>query len=161
MSDTFGASRRFHILAENDFCCRDSCVRCLRPASQVEGGAGSCCARPAYGIPHRIFSNVGTEFTNRAILKWANENDMDGVYINSGKPRQTTFIDAINGSLREELIYQELFDSLGDARRKLALWRSDYIKVRSHSSLNNQTPAVEHWGFVLSMHAGVLHELVY
>ena len=37
--------------------------------------------------------------------------------------------------------YQHLFDTLDDARRKLALWRYDYNNVRPHSSLGNQTPA--------------------
>jgi len=34
-----------------------------------------------------------------------------------------------------------LFDSLDDARRKLAIWRYDYNNVRPHSSLGNETPA--------------------
>ena len=34
-----------------------------------------------------------------------------------------------------------MFDSLEDARRKLALWRYDYNNVRPHSSLGNLTPA--------------------
>jgi len=36
---------------------------------------------------------------------------------------------------------EEIFDTLDDARRKLALWRYDYNNVRSHSSLGNQTSA--------------------
>jgi len=40
-----------------------------------------------------------------------------------------------NGSLRNELLNEELFDSLADARRKLAIWRYDYNNVRPHSSL--------------------------
>ena len=36
---------------------------------------------------------------------------------------------------------EEIFDSLADARRTLALWRYDYNHVRPHSSLGNQTPA--------------------
>ncbi|SFQ14752.1 Integrase core domain-containing protein [Tranquillimonas alkanivorans] len=47
---------------------------------------------------------------------------------------------AINGSLRDELLNEEIFDTLDDARRKLALWRYDYNAVRPHSSLGNQTP---------------------
>jgi putative transposase len=34
-----------------------------------------------------------------------------------------------------------MFESLDDARRKLALWRYDYNNVRPHSSLGNKTPA--------------------
>ncbi|EPX81697.1 Mobile element protein [Litoreibacter arenae DSM 19593] len=34
-----------------------------------------------------------------------------------------------------------MFDSLDDARRKLAIWRSDCKNVRPHSSFGNETPA--------------------
>lgn len=83
----------------------------------------------------------GTEFTSRAILKWANANDVDWHYIDPGKPQQNAFIESFNGSLRDELLNEEMFDSLDDARRKLALWRYDYNNVRPHSSLGNQAPA--------------------
>jgi hypothetical protein len=36
---------------------------------------------------------------------------------------------SFNGSLRDELLNEEIFDSLDDARRKLALWRYDYKPV--------------------------------
>ncbi|MFX0547536.1 integrase core domain-containing protein, partial [Roseovarius sp. S1116L3] len=83
----------------------------------------------------------GAEFISRAILKWANENDVDWHYIDPGKPQQDAFIESFNGSLRDELLNEELFDSLDDARRKLALWRYDYNNVRPHSSLGNKAPA--------------------
>jgi hypothetical protein len=94
-----------------------------------------------YGKPASIVSDNGTEFTSRAILKWANDNGVDWHYINPGKPQQNAFIESFNGSLRDELLNEEMFDSLEDARRKLALWRYDYNNVRPHSSLGNQTPA--------------------
>ena len=58
----------------------------------------------------------------------------------SSKPQQNAFIESFNGSLRDELLNEEIFDTLDDARRKLALWRYDYNTVRPHSSLGNQTP---------------------
>ena len=87
-----------------------------------------------------IVSDNGTEFTSRAILKWADENEAPWHYIDPGKPQQNAFIESFNGSLRDELLNEEIFDSLDDARRKLALWRYDYNTVRPHSSLGNQTP---------------------
>ena len=83
----------------------------------------------------------GTEFTSRAILKWASENQVEWHYIDPGKPQQNAFIESFNGSLRDELLNEELFGSLADARRKLTVWRYDYNNVRPHSSLQNQTPA--------------------
>ncbi|MGX9349566.1 IS3 family transposase [Shimia sp. W99] len=142
LSDTFGASRRFRILAVNDDCCRENL--CLMADTSISG------ARVAreldalvrvYGRPASIVSDNGTEFTSRAILKWANNNGVDWHYIDPGKPQQNAFIESFNGSLRDELLNEEMFDSLEDARRILALWRYDYNNVRPHSSLGNQTPA--------------------
>ncbi|MEO1308035.1 MAG: IS3 family transposase [Pseudomonadota bacterium] len=142
LSDTFGASRRFRILAVNDDCCRENL--CLMADTSISG------ARVAreldalvriYGRPASIVSDNGTEFTSRSILKWANDNDVDWHYIDPGKPQQNAFIESFNGSLRDELLNEEMFDSLDNARRKLALWRYDYNQVRPHSSLENQTPA--------------------
>jgi putative transposase len=90
---------------------------------------------------HPASSVITTEFTSCAILKWAGDNDVDWHYIDPGKPEQNGFIEFFNGSLRDELLNEEIFDTLDDARRKLALWRYDYNNVRPHSSLGNQTPA--------------------
>ena len=146
MSDTFGASRKFRMLAVNDDCCRENL--CLMADTSISG------ARVArelealvrvYGKPACIVSDNGTEFTSCAILKWAGDNDVDWHYIDPGKPQQNGFIESFNGSLRDELLNEEIFDTLDDARddarRKLALWRYDYNNVRPHSSLGNQTPA--------------------
>ena len=62
-------------------------------------------------------------------------------YIDPGKPQQNGLIESFNGSLRDECLNEEMFDSLADARRTLVLWRYDYNNVRPHSSLGNQTPA--------------------
>ncbi|MEW6374159.1 IS3 family transposase [Sphingobium indicum] len=142
VADTFGASRRLRILAINDDACRENL--CLLGDTSISG------ARVAreldtlvrlYGKPACIVSDNGTEFTSRAILKWASENRIEWHYIDPGKPQQNAFIESFNGSLRDELLNEELFDSLADARRKLAVWRYDYNNVRPHSSLGNRTPA--------------------
>jgi putative transposase len=83
----------------------------------------------------------GTAFTSRAILKWANENKVEWQYIDPGKPQQNGYIESFNGSLRDACLNEEIFDSLADPRRTLALWRYHYNNVRPHSSLGNQNPA--------------------
>ena len=141
LSDSFGASRKFRILAVIDDCTRE-CL-CLVADTSLSG------ARVArelssliriYGKPDCIVSDNGTELTSRAILKWADENEVPWHYIDPGKPQQNAFVESFNGSLRDELLNEEIFDSLDDARRKLALWRYDYNTIRPHSSLANQTP---------------------
>ena len=46
----------------------------------------------------------GTEFTSRAILRWADQNAVPWHYIDPGKPQQNAFIESFNGSLRDELL---------------------------------------------------------
>ena len=99
----------------------------------VGGAVGNCTSQSA-----SFRRCYGTEFTSRAILKWANDNDVEWHYIDPGKPRQNAFIESFNGSLRDELLNEESFDSLDDARHGLALWRYDYNHVRPHSSLDNK-----------------------
>jgi putative transposase len=142
LSDTFGACRKFRILAVNDDCCRenlaliaDTSISGARVARELDALVR------IYGKPACIVSDNGTEFTSKAILKWANENGVEWHYIDPGKPQQNGYIESFNGSLRDECLNEEIFDSLADARRTLALWRYDYNNIRPHSSLGNQTPA--------------------
>lgn len=88
-----------------------------------------------------MVSDNGTEFTSKAIMKWANDNKVEWHCIDPGKPQQSGYIESFNGSLRDECLNEEIFDTLADARRKLALWRYCYNNVRPHSSLGNKTPA--------------------
>ena len=142
VSDTFGASRKFRILAVNDDCTRenlgliaDTSLSGARVARQLTAMIR------IYGQPGCIVSDNGTEFTSTAILKWAGDTGVAWHYIDPGKPQQNGLIESFNGSLRDECLNEEIFDSLADARQKLALWRYDYNNVRPHSSLGNKTPA--------------------
>ena len=134
---TFKKARK----AAEDFCRENLCLMADTSISGARVARELDALVRVYGRPASIVSDNGTEFTSRAILKWANDNGVDWHYIDPGKPQQNAFIESFNGSLRDELLNEEMFDSLEDARRKLALWRYDYNNVRPHSSLGNQTPA--------------------
>jgi len=144
LSDTFGVSRKFRILAVNDDFYRenlslmaDTSISGARIARDMNGLV------QVYGKPVIIASDSGTEFTSRALLRWANENDVQWRYIDPGKPQQNALIESFNGCLCDELLNVERFASLDDVRRKLALWRYDYDRVRPHSSLGDKTPTEE------------------
>lgn len=55
---------------------------------------------------------------------------MDWHYIAPGKPRQNAFAESFIGRLRDELLNETLFSSLGQARSVLAAWRQDYNQTR-------------------------------
>lgn len=122
LSDVFGPGRRFRILAVIDDYTRESL--CLVADTSISG------ARVArelerlirlYGKPQTIVSDNGTELTSRAILEWQNETGVGWHYIAPGKPQQNGFVESFNGKLRDELLNEEVFASLADARRALAL----------------------------------------
>ena len=142
VSDNFGASRKFRALAIIDDCTREN-LALIADTSL----SGARVARELttliriYGKPDCIVSDNGTEFTSTAILKWAGDTGVAWHYIDPGKPQQNGLIESFNGSLRDECLNEEIFDSLADARQKLALWRYDYNNVRPHSSLGNKSPA--------------------
>ena len=105
LSDTFGACRKFRILAVNDDCCRenlaliaDTSISGARVARELDALVR------IYGKPACIVSDNGTEFTSKAILKWANANGVEWHYIDPGKPQQNGYIESFNGSLRDECL---------------------------------------------------------
>ena len=94
-----------------------------------------------FGNPAMIVSGNGTELTSRAILSRQQEAGVEWHYMAPGKPQQNGFVESFNGRLSDELLNEEVFESLSYARRAIARWRHDYNNVRPHSALNGHTPA--------------------
>lgn len=142
LSDVFGDARRFRILAVIDDFTReclalvaDTSISGARVARELDR------AIRLYGKPCTIVSDNGSELTSRAMLDWQNRTGVAWHDIAPGKPTQNAFIESFNGSLRDEMLNEEICKTLADARRRLQLWRHDYNHVRPHSSLGGQTPA--------------------
>lgn len=142
VSDVFGVGRRFRILGVIDDYTKE-CLGLIADTSlsgvRVARELDTLIARR--GRPETIVSDNGTELTSRAILKWQNETQVAWHYIAPGKPQQNAFIEAFNGRLRDELLNEDVFETLGDARKALKRWRHDYNHVRPHSALGGLTPA--------------------
>ena len=144
VSDQMTDGRRFRILAVVDDCTReclalvpDTSISGLRVARELDNIVRQ------RGRPGSVVSDNGTELTSNAILNWADESGVAWHYIAPGKPQQNGFIESFNGRLRDELLNETLFRSLGHARAVLEAWRRDYNEERPHSSLGWQTP----WDF--------------
>jgi putative transposase len=93
------------------------------------------------GAPQSITVDNGTEFASKAMDLWAYNNGVHLDFIRPGKPVENGYIESFNGRLRDECLNVEVFFTLADARRKLALWRHDYNHHRPHSALADRTPA--------------------
>ena len=93
-----------------------------------------------HGVPHAITVDNGTEFQSRAMDAWAYRRQITLAFIRPGKPVENSFIESLNGRLRDEGLNTQQFISLSDAQRQLDLWRCDYNAVRPHSALGDRTP---------------------
>ena len=141
VSDQMTDGRRFRILTVVDNCTReclalvaDTSISGLRVAREL----GAIVRRR--GRPQTIVSDNGTELTSNAILTWADDMKIAWHYIAPGKPQQNGYNESFNGRLRDELLNETLFRSLGHARAVLADWRRDYNEQRPHSKLGWLTP---------------------
>ena len=100
-----------------------------------------------------VVSDNGTELTSMAVLSWCQRTGIDWHYIAPGKPMQNGFVESFNGRLRDELLNETLFSSLGEARHEIALWQHDYNHHRPHSGIGNIPPAEFVAQKGLAMHA--------
>ncbi len=142
LSDAMTDGRRFRILAIVDDFTReclalvaDTSLPALRVVCELDA------LITGRGRLARIVSDNGTELTSMAILRWSQQQQVEWHYIAPGKPQQNAFVESFNGRLRDELLNETLFGSVGHTREALSLWRNDYNTVRPHSSLGNLTPA--------------------
>jgi putative transposase len=92
------------------------------------------------GIPQRIRSDNGPEFTSRAYLAWSLDRRIELLHIRPGKPIENAHVESFNGRLREECLNVSWFRNLFDARRQIEAWRGHYNTDRPHSSLGYRTP---------------------
>lgn len=92
-------------------------------------------------LPQRIHVDNGTEFTSKALDRWAYGNQVELDFSRPGKPTDNPFIEAFNATLRRECLSQHWFLSLQDTQATLDRWKEDYNNTRPHSSLDNQPPA--------------------
>lgn len=140
--DQLATGRRFRVLNIVDDVTRE-CLRAV-PDTSISGRRvvrelTSLVAER--GKPKMIVSDNGTELTAKAVLLWSSETKIDWHYIAPGKPTQNGFVESFNGRMRDELLNETLFMSLGHARDIIADWVEDYNTDRPHSSLGYATPA--------------------
>ena len=79
----------------------------------------------SHKLPQVIVTDNGPEFTSRAMLAWADENNIRLHFIAPGKPTQNAFIESFNGKFRDECLNENWFKNLQDSQEKIETWRDD------------------------------------
>jgi putative transposase len=93
------------------------------------------------GYPKEVRTDNGPEFTCRAFMTWTQKHNIKHILIEPGSPTQNAYIESFNGTFRDECLDENWFESLEQARQAIAIWRTDYNEIRSHSSCGRMPPA--------------------
>jgi putative transposase len=89
--------------------------------------------------PKRLRCDNGPEMSSKEFLDWA-YGKIEIEFIQPGKPNQNAYVESFNSRLREELLNEELFMDIDDAKRKVEKWRRYYNEERPHTALDFRTP---------------------
>lgn len=95
------------------------------------------------GTPEYLRSDNGSEFIAKTLREWLSEMDIAPMYITPGSPWENGFVESFNGTMANELLNRELFDTLEEAKVLLARWVREYNTKRPHSALGYRPPAPE------------------
>ncbi len=93
------------------------------------------------GAPARVFVDNGSEFSGRVLDLWAYHHRVQIDFSRPGKPTDDCFVESFNGSLRDECLNVNWFESVEEAREKIEAWRIDYNETRPHQALKDLTPS--------------------
>jgi putative transposase len=94
-----------------------------------------------HGRPRILRSDNGREFIAASLGEWLDQQGVQRAFIEKGSPQQNAFVERFNGSMRDELLNGEEFESLLEARVVVSAWVSHYNEERPHRGLGMMKPA--------------------
>ena len=93
------------------------------------------------GAPGLVRSDNGGEFIAHRVAGYLHTSDSSAKHIDPGAPGQNGYSESFNGKLRDELLSQEAFATLAEARVLIERWRRHYNEARPHSALGYLGPS--------------------
>lgn len=103
-----------------------------------------------HGVPRGIRSDNGREFIAASVVSWLQERNVEPIFVEKASPQQNAFIERFNGTMRDEVLHGEEFETLLEARVVITSWLEVYNRQRPHRGLGMLTPQA----FALAHNAG-------
>jgi transposase InsO family protein len=94
-----------------------------------------------HGKPRVLRSDNGREFIAASLGEWLTEQGVQRAFIEKGSPQQNAFVERFNGTMRDEVLNGEEFESVLEARVVISAWVTHYNEERPHRGLGMMTPA--------------------
>ena len=93
-----------------------------------------------HGKPRIIRSDNGREFIASSLVEWLSAQGVVCAFIEKGRPQQNPYVERFNGTMRDEVLNGEEFNSALEARVVLEAWVDEYNQLRPHRGLGMKTP---------------------
>lgn len=94
-----------------------------------------------HGAPEVIRSDNGREFIAATVVEGLAAHGVRPAFIEKGSPQQNPFVERFNGTMRDELLNGEEFDTVVEAQVLVERWIDEYNKRRPHRGLGMLAPA--------------------
>jgi putative transposase len=94
-----------------------------------------------HGKPEVLRSDNGREFIAASLGAWLAEQGVKTAFIEKGSPQQNAFVERFNGTMRDEVLNGEEFESVLEARVVIEQWLLHYNGERPHRGLGMMTPS--------------------
>ena len=141
MSDSFDDGRAFRVLNVIDDHNRE-CLLCKGsisfPSQRVTRQLTELIEY--YGKPKYIRTDNGPEFTSQDYKYWCEDQGIQRVYSEPGKPMQNGYVERFNRTFREDVLDAYLFSSISQFDIIANKWSEDYNDNHPHDSLEKQSP---------------------
>lgn len=93
-----------------------------------------------HGYPKCLRVDNGPEHVASTLENWADEHNVELLFIEPGKPTQNAFIESFNARVRDEVLNPHRFRTIFDFNDTAEAWRVEYIATHPHQGLGGKTP---------------------
>ncbi|WP_290343029.1 IS3 family transposase [Corynebacterium auris] len=92
------------------------------------------------GAPKVLRMDNGPEFIAAKLQDWAEEHKCVQAFIPPGQPWHNGFVESFHNRMRDEVLEDNLFDDVEQARQIIGFWSKRYNDTHPHSSLGYMSP---------------------
>ena len=97
-------------------------------------------AMQRHGKPEIMNTDQGSQFTSLEFIQALKENGIQISMDGKGCWRDNVFVERLWRSVKYEEVYLHAYDSVSEAKQKIAKYLDFYNRQRPHSTLDGQTP---------------------
>lgn len=96
-----------------------------------------------HGKPEHIRSDNGPEFVSETFQTWLKRVGIEPIHIYPGSPWENGYNERFNGTLRNEILNANWFQTTCQAQATINRWIKEYNHIRPHQSLDMRPPIPE------------------